>query len=210
MAKAHPERSITQRTPIELFDRMLTPDRRALDVLRVEVRTGDGTEKARPRRRGLPPVARRRLRRRALLAGFLADAYGITTAIWNVAALTAVSGLIVAVRMYDTPAKALSHIQTTRRSPVSRVLPPYLRPQNGLNAAAEPTRTRLTSYVSGRIRAGQSNISRHRPTWGQTREQRIQSVQAKLTIQHPKMNVSAGQEPAQVGRVGLEPTADGL
>ncbi|WP_405613213.1 hypothetical protein [Streptomyces sp. NBC_00076] len=102
MAKAHPERSTTQRTPIELFDRMLTPDRRALEMLRVEVRTGDGTEKARPCRRGLPTVARRRLRRRALLPGFLADACGITTAIWTVAALTAVSGLIVAVRMYET------------------------------------------------------------------------------------------------------------
>ncbi|WP_245685618.1 hypothetical protein [Streptomyces yerevanensis] len=102
MAKAHPGRSTTQRTPIELFDRMLTPDRRALDVLRVEVRTGDGTGKARPRRRGLPPVARRRLRRRALLSGFLADAYDITTAIWTVAALTAATGLIVAVRMYET------------------------------------------------------------------------------------------------------------
>jgi len=66
------------------------------------VRTGDGTEKARPRRRGPPPVARRRLRRRALTAGFLADAYDITTTIWTVAALTAVSGLIVAVRMYET------------------------------------------------------------------------------------------------------------
>lgn len=38
----------------------------------------------------------------ALLAGILADAYGITTAIWAVAALTAASGLIVAVRMYET------------------------------------------------------------------------------------------------------------
>jgi MFS family permease len=38
----------------------------------------------------------------ALLAGILADAYGITTAIWTVAALTAASGLIVAVRMYET------------------------------------------------------------------------------------------------------------
>ncbi|MDH6214175.1 hypothetical protein M2283_001458 [Streptomyces pseudovenezuelae] len=43
-----------------------------------------------------------------------------------------------------------------------------------------------------------------------THEQRIQSVQAKLTIRQDKMNVSAGQKPAQVGRVGLEPTADGL
>ncbi|MFI6010924.1 MFS transporter [Streptomyces sp. NPDC051243] len=38
----------------------------------------------------------------ALLAGVLADAYGITTAIWTVAALTAVSGLVVAVRMYES------------------------------------------------------------------------------------------------------------
>ena len=38
----------------------------------------------------------------ALLAGVLADAYGIPAAIWVVAALTAVSGLVVAVRMYET------------------------------------------------------------------------------------------------------------
>ncbi len=44
----------------------------------------------------------------------------------------------------------------------------------------------------------------------QTREQRIQSVQAKLTIRQDKTNVSAGQSLAEVGRVGLEPTADGL
>jgi len=38
----------------------------------------------------------------ALLAGVLADAYGIPTAIWVVAGLTAASGLVVAVRMYET------------------------------------------------------------------------------------------------------------
>lgn len=38
----------------------------------------------------------------ALLAGALADAYSLTTAIWAIAALTAVSGLVVAVRMYET------------------------------------------------------------------------------------------------------------
>ena len=38
----------------------------------------------------------------ALLAGLLADAFGMLTAIWAVAALTAVSGLVVAVRMYET------------------------------------------------------------------------------------------------------------
>ena len=38
----------------------------------------------------------------ALLAGLLADAYGIPAAIWVVAALTAASGLLVAARMYET------------------------------------------------------------------------------------------------------------
>jgi MFS family permease len=38
----------------------------------------------------------------AVLAGVLADAYGITTAIWVIAVLTAASGLVVAVRMYET------------------------------------------------------------------------------------------------------------
>ncbi len=38
----------------------------------------------------------------ALLAGVLADAYGIPTAIWAVAALTGASGLVVATRMYET------------------------------------------------------------------------------------------------------------
>ncbi len=36
------------------------------------------------------------------LAGVLTDAYGLTTAIWTIAALTAASGLIVATRMYET------------------------------------------------------------------------------------------------------------
>ncbi|MGW8889559.1 MFS transporter [Streptomyces sp. NPDC055749] len=38
----------------------------------------------------------------ALLAGALADAYSLTTAIWVIAGLTAASGLLVAVRMYET------------------------------------------------------------------------------------------------------------
>jgi MFS family permease len=42
----------------------------------------------------------------ALLAGTLADLYGLTTAIWAVAALTAASGLLVAARMYETHPRA--------------------------------------------------------------------------------------------------------
>jgi MFS family permease len=38
----------------------------------------------------------------ALLAGLLADAFDVTTAVWAVAALTAISGLIVVLRMYET------------------------------------------------------------------------------------------------------------
>ena len=42
----------------------------------------------------------------ALIAGIIADLLGIRAAIWAVAAITAVSGLIVAVRMYETHRKA--------------------------------------------------------------------------------------------------------
>jgi MFS family permease len=43
----------------------------------------------------------------AVLAGVTADAFGIQAAIWVVAALTAASGLVVAVRMYETlPARS--------------------------------------------------------------------------------------------------------
>jgi MFS family permease len=38
----------------------------------------------------------------ALLAGVLADLFGSSTAVWAIAALTAGSGLVVAVRMYET------------------------------------------------------------------------------------------------------------
>ena len=38
----------------------------------------------------------------AVLAGVIADAFGIETAIWAVAALTAASGVVVAGRMYET------------------------------------------------------------------------------------------------------------
>jgi MFS family permease len=42
----------------------------------------------------------------AILAGVLADTFGITTAIWAVALLTALSGLVVALRMYETHPRA--------------------------------------------------------------------------------------------------------
>jgi hypothetical protein len=38
----------------------------------------------------------------ALLTGLLADAFGVREAIFAIAALTAVSGIVVASRMYET------------------------------------------------------------------------------------------------------------
>jgi MFS family permease len=43
----------------------------------------------------------------ALLAGVLADAFDISVAIWAIAALTAASGLVVIVRMYETHPRPL-------------------------------------------------------------------------------------------------------
>ena len=43
----------------------------------------------------------------ALLAGVLADAFGLTTSIAAIAALTAASGVVVAVRMYETHPRGL-------------------------------------------------------------------------------------------------------
>jgi MFS family permease len=58
----------------------------------------------------------------ALLAGILADTFGISTAIWGVAALTALSGIVVAVRMYEThqPRRAVTtHADAPSRTPSS-------------------------------------------------------------------------------------------
>ncbi|WP_443063930.1 alpha-amylase family glycosyl hydrolase [Streptomyces sp. NBC_00659] len=51
-----------------------------------------------------------------------------------------------------------------------------------------PCRRRAEQNRSQRLRihAGQKGISRHGPAWRQTHEQRIQSIQAKLTPRHPK------------------------
>ena len=46
----------------------------------------------------------------ALLAGVIADWLGLAAAIWAVAVLTAVSGLIVALRMYETHGRALGAV----------------------------------------------------------------------------------------------------
>lgn len=56
----------------------------------------------------------------ALLAGVLADAFDLPTAIWAVAALTALSGLVVAVRMYET-----HHRPTHNAAPPSEPTPDH-------------------------------------------------------------------------------------
>jgi predicted MFS family arabinose efflux permease len=44
----------------------------------------------------------------ALLAGVVADLYGLRAAVWAIAAISALSGLVVAVRMYET------HVPSTK------------------------------------------------------------------------------------------------
>ena len=45
----------------------------------------------------------------AVLAGLVADAVGVRAAVWVVAALTAASGVVVAVRMYETLHRPLAN-----------------------------------------------------------------------------------------------------
>lgn len=47
----------------------------------------------------------------ALLTGLLADAFGIREAIWAVALLTAASGIVVALSIYDTHRPATADIR---------------------------------------------------------------------------------------------------
>ena len=68
----------------------------------------------------------------ALLAGVIADAFGILAAIWVVAALTAASGLVVAVRMYETrPARPAAAPATLK------LLRPGVLAGRGLSADVE-------------------------------------------------------------------------
>jgi MFS family permease len=55
----------------------------------------------------------------ALLAGILADAVSITAAIWAVAGLTALSGIVVLVRMYETHRRPSSPAATRAPAPVA-------------------------------------------------------------------------------------------
>jgi MFS family permease len=71
----------------------------------------------------------------AILAGLLADKFGLTAAVWAIAALTAASGLVVAVRMYET------HHRTPGRSgpPTGHtVTPSRAAPANGHVPAHHP------------------------------------------------------------------------
>ena len=82
----------------------------------------------------------------ALLAGLLADAYGIRTATAVIAALTAASGLLVAARMYEThhPCRPQATLcSTTRSSPRSS---PTARPSHHTRAlTGGPTMAKVNS-----------------------------------------------------------------
>lgn len=50
----------------------------------------------------------------AVLAGVLADLFGASAAVWTIAALTAASGLVVAVRMYEAHRPTKSGVDPAR------------------------------------------------------------------------------------------------
>ena len=54
----------------------------------------------------------------ALLAGAVADLLGLSTAVWTVAVITALSGVIVALRMYETAAARRVEAASTSPGPV--------------------------------------------------------------------------------------------
>ncbi|WP_405764099.1 MFS transporter [Streptomyces sp. NBC_00080] len=74
----------------------------------------------------------------AVLAGVLADAFGLTAAIWAVAALTA-AGLVVAVRMYETHTRPNAG-QPGERTAGRTTLPPA-RSRRGAPILARPRQT---------------------------------------------------------------------
>jgi MFS family permease len=74
----------------------------------------------------------------AILAGTLADLVSIEAAIWAVAALTAASGVVVAVRMYETHPPA-ARSSTTRRDPGSPSAEVQSEPASAGHAVATPS-----------------------------------------------------------------------
>jgi MFS family permease len=59
----------------------------------------------------------------ALLAGGIADLFGIAAAIWTVAAITGASGVVVAVRMYETHTRVGNHPIGSAGTPRTAPLP---------------------------------------------------------------------------------------
>ena len=81
----------------------------------------------------------------ALLAGVVADALGIRAAVWTVAALTAVSGAVVAVRMYETHHRPAPNVPQDEAVELTRTVGgrsvaqgPLCRPPRGLRPCLTP------------------------------------------------------------------------
>ncbi|SNR41899.1 MFS transporter [Blastococcus mobilis] len=72
----------------------------------------------------------------ALLSGVLADLYGIRTAVWVVAALTAASGLLTAVRMYETHQRPARWTSRPAEPCASTSAPPPASAPGGRSACA--------------------------------------------------------------------------
>ena len=122
----------------------------------------------------------------ALLAGVIADAFGILAAIWVVAALTAASGLVVAVRMYETRPARPARIGTSARLPARRAHP------DGLGCSTGRPAARLRTTPRAGLRKGQpyAQSGSSRPPAGRDRVPRTRQAAAPLAGCKPAARVA--------------------
>jgi MFS family permease len=123
----------------------------------------------------------------AILAGAIADWLGLAAAIWAVAALTAASGLVVAVRMYETHPT----VPTPPRSPDRLATPGGGSRTDGAGAAqgrraVNSVRRRMPSSVA-RSEARRSRWRSSTTAWPQmasisARWASHWSIQARVTL----------------------------
>jgi MFS family permease len=93
----------------------------------------------------------------AVLAGATADLFGIEAAIWLVAAMTFVSGLIVALRMRETIRYGLDAAGQARRSGVVW-RPTRMRTRRGYTTRRSPPRQMASKWATNRRGSGGSRV----------------------------------------------------
>ena len=88
----------------------------------------------------------------ALLAGVIADLLGLTAAIYTVAAITAASGVVVAVRMYETHPRGARRCPGARRRRPRELTPPLTGPTRPVQPGSRLTRAARIGFLATRRR----------------------------------------------------------